>query len=92
MAGRLLGKPESWRRTRRSELCPQLLRVQSERLELSAPFGRRIAQSFDPNAAGQAAFDRCPDKIRREERERDRHVDLTRTTFLTCCDLLNIGD
>ena len=76
MAGRRLGKPNSWRRKRRSEFCPQLLRVQSERLELSAPFGRRIAQSFDSNAAGQAAFNGGSDKIGREEGERDRHVDL----------------
>ena len=30
---------------------PQLLRVQSERLELSVPFGWRIAQPFDSDAS-----------------------------------------
>ena len=44
-----------------------------------------------PMTARQTTFDRCPDEIRREERERDRHVDLTHAAFLTCCDLLNVG-
>jgi hypothetical protein len=31
-------------------------RIYSERLKLPAPFSRRIAQSLDTDAAGQAAF------------------------------------
>jgi hypothetical protein len=46
---------------------PQLLRVQSERLELSVPFGWRIAQPFDSDASRQPAFDRCSNEVRREE-------------------------
>jgi hypothetical protein len=34
------------------------LRVQSERFELPAPFGWRIAQPLDANAAWQTTFDR----------------------------------
>ena len=44
-----------------------------------------------PMTAWQTTFDRGPDEIWREERERDRHVDLTHAAFLTCCDLLNVG-
>jgi hypothetical protein len=65
--------------------------VQSERLELPAPICRSIAESLDSYAAWQPPFDRCSDKIRGEERERDRHVDLTHAAFLACRDLLNIG-
>jgi hypothetical protein len=45
--------------------------------ELPSPLGRRIAKTLDANAGGQAAFDRCLDEGRREEGERDGHVDLT---------------
>ena len=54
----------------------KLFRIESERLKLSAPFWRRIAQSLDTDAAGQAAFHSCFDKIGREEGERDGHIDL----------------
>jgi hypothetical protein len=45
----------------------QLLWVQSERLELPAPFCRSITKSFDSDAAEQSAFDRRSDEIRGEE-------------------------
>ena len=48
----------------------QLFRIESERLKLLAPFGRRIAEPLDADAAGQATFYRCFDKIGREEGER----------------------
>jgi hypothetical protein len=47
----------------------QLIRVESERSELSAPFSRRIAKPLDADAAGQATFYRCFDKIWCEEGE-----------------------
>jgi hypothetical protein len=47
----------------------KLFRIESERLKLSAPFGRRITEPFDADAAGQATFDGCFDKIGREEGE-----------------------
>jgi hypothetical protein len=67
------------------------LRIKSEGFELPAPLSGRIAQSFAPDAARQSTFDRRPDEVRYEKCERDRHVDLTRAAFLTCCDLLNVG-
>ena len=60
---------------------PSLLRVQSERLELPAPFGWRLAQPFDSDASRQPSIDRCSNEVRCEERERDGHVDLAHTTF-----------
>jgi hypothetical protein len=41
----------------------QLFRMESERLKLPAPFSRRIAEPLDADAAGQATFYRCFDKI-----------------------------
>jgi hypothetical protein len=43
------------------------MRVQSQRLELPAPLGERIAQPFDSDASRQALLDRCPDEVRCEE-------------------------
>ena len=75
------------------ELCPKLLLwLQPERLELLAPLCGSITKSFDADAAGQSTFDGCPDQIRCQERQRDGHVDLTRATFLTRRDLLNVRD
>jgi hypothetical protein len=45
----------------------QLFRIESERLKLSAPFSRRIAEPLDSDAAGQATFYCCFDKIGGEE-------------------------
>jgi hypothetical protein len=61
--------------------APQLFRIESERLKLPAPFGRRIAEPLDADAAGQAAFNCCLDKIWREEGERDGHIDLPNLHF-----------
>jgi hypothetical protein len=68
------------------------LRIEAKCFELPAPFGRSIAESLDADAARQATFDRRFDEVRREECERNRHVDLTQTAFLTCCDLLNVSN
>ena len=50
-----------------------------------------IAKSLNSDTARQTTFDRGLDEIWCEERERDRHVDLTHAAFLTCRDLLNVG-
>ena len=71
------------------ELGPalQLFRIESERLKLPAPFGRRIAEPLDADAAGQAAFNCCLDKIWREEGERDGHIDLPNAAFFASAKL-----
>jgi len=55
----------------------QLFRIESERLKLSAPFSRWIAEPLDADAAGQATFYGRFDKIGCEEGERDGHIDLS---------------
>ena len=61
---RLLGPRNSG-----SQAGAQLFRIESERLKLPAPFSRRIAKPLNADAAGQATFDGCFDKIGCEEGE-----------------------
>jgi hypothetical protein len=68
-----------------------LFRTESKRFELPAPFGWRIAEPLDTDAAGQTTFDRCLDKAGREEGERDRHVDLPDAAFFADADFLDGG-
>jgi hypothetical protein len=65
------------------------LRIQSEDFELPTPFSGSVAEPFDTNAAWQTTFDRGFDEVRCEERERNRHIDLTHTAFLAYLDLLD---
>ena len=65
----------------------QLIRVESERCELSAPFSRRIAEPLDSDAAGQATFYGRFNKIGGEEGERDGHIDLPNATFFASAKL-----
>ena len=44
-------------------MSPKLFRIETEDLELPAPFGRQIAKAFDANTAGQATFDDSFDKV-----------------------------
>jgi hypothetical protein len=47
----------------------KLFRIESEGLELLAPFGWRIAEPLDADATGQATFYGCFNKVGREEGE-----------------------
>ena len=68
-----------------------LLWIKSKRLELPAPFGQRIAEPLDADAAGETTFDGSFDEIGREEGERDRHVDLPDAALLADADFLDGG-
>jgi hypothetical protein len=69
----------------------QLFRIESERLKLPAPFGRRIAEPLDADAAGEATFYCCFDKIGGEESERDGHIDLPNAALLAGAKLCDRG-
>ncbi len=69
----------------------QLFRIESERLKLSAPFSRRIAEPLDADAAGQATFYCCFDKIGCEEGERNSHIDLPNAALLASAKLCDRG-
>src|SRR5258708_24422111 len=56
-----------------------LLWIQSEGFELSAPFRGSVAESLDTKAAGQTTFDRGFDEVRREERDRHCRAGFLRT-------------
>ena len=45
------------------------MRIEAEILELPAPFGVGVAQTFDVDAAREPSFDRSLDQLRREECE-----------------------
>ena len=47
----------------------RLFRIETEDLELPAPFRRRIAKPFHADAAGQATFYGCLDKVGCQEGE-----------------------
>ena len=69
----------------------QLFRIKSECLKLPAPFGRRIAEPLDADAAGQATFYGCFDEIGRAEGERDGYVDLPNAAPLASAKFGDIG-
>ncbi len=69
----------------------RLFRIESKRLELSAPFSRRIAEPLDADAARQAAFYGCFHKIRGEEGERDGYIDLPSAAILARAKLFDGG-
>ena len=60
-----------------------LLRNQTEHLTLARPFDREVAKSGHAHSVGKAPIDGRLDEIGREERERDRHVDLPHGALLT---------
>jgi hypothetical protein len=62
--------------------APQLFRIKPKRFKLPVPLGRWITEPFDTDAAGQAAFYGCFDKIGREESQRDGHVNLPNAALL----------
>src|ERR1700690_4462055 len=66
-----------------------LFRTESKHFELPAPFGWRIAEPLDTDAAGKTTFDRCLDQVGREEGERDGHVDLPDAALLPGADFLD---
>ena len=59
---------------------------------MARPLGRSIAQASDADAARQPSFDGSLHEYGREERERDRHIDLSNAAFFACSNLLDTGD
>ena len=68
-----------------------IIRIQTEDFKLSDPLRGGIAKSLDSDAAGQATFYRCFDKIGREEGEREGHIDMPNAAFLASAKLSDRG-
>jgi hypothetical protein len=68
------------------------LRKQTQHRVLAGPLGGRIAEAGNTDASRQSTLDRCLHEIRREERERDRHIDLPDAAFVARSDLIDISD
>src|SRR5215471_147658 len=78
----------SWRRPK----LPSGSNRQPEHRVLARPLGRSIAQTSDPDAARQPSLDGCLHEFGRQERKRDRHIDLSNAAFVPRSDLLDTGD
>jgi hypothetical protein len=59
-----------------------LLRGKAEHVVLARPFGRQVGDAGDTHAVGKPTFDGRFDEIRREKRQRDRHVDFASAASL----------
>src|SRR5207249_12020479 len=55
------------------------------------PLGRSIAEASDADAARQSSFDGSLHEVGREERERDRHIDLSNAAVVADSNLLDTG-
>src|SRR6266403_717218 len=69
----------------------RLLRIEAERRKLAAPCSRRIAKPLDTYATGKATFHGGFDKVRCEEGEPNRHVDLPNAALLASAKLGDVG-
>src|SRR5258707_7502282 len=58
---------------------------------MAGPLGRSIAQASDADPARQSSFDGSLHELGREERERDRHIDLSNAAFVAGSNLLDTG-
>jgi len=64
------------------------VRIEAEFLKLPIPFGVRLAETFDIDAAWETAFSRCLDELGSKERERECQIDLPHGASLALCQLL----
>ena len=64
----------------------RLLRRKAEDVILPGPFGRQIGEAGYPHAVRKPPLYSGSDQIRREERKRDRHIDLADAAALPFCD------
>src|SRR5260221_11380567 len=68
----------SWRRPK----LPLRSNRQTKHRVLARPLGRSIAQASDADAARQSSFDGSLHEVGREERDGDRHLDLSGAAFV----------
>jgi len=63
----------------------------AKHLVLLGPCGGQVGEAGNAHAMRKSTFNRRFDEIGREERKRDRHIDLAHAAFLACCDMLYVG-
>ena len=63
-----------------------LLRRKAEDRVLPGPIGRQIGEAGYPHPVRKPPLYSGSDQIRREERKRDRHIDLADTAAFSFCD------
>ena len=65
---------------------------QTEHRVLVRPLGRSIAETSDADAARQSSLNGSLHEFGSEERERDRHIDLSNAALVACSNLLDTFD
>jgi hypothetical protein len=73
----------------RAQKCRRLSVREPEHPVLARPADRRVEHAGDADPMWQAAIDGGLDEARREEGERDRHVDVTLAAGLPCRDAVD---
>ena len=66
------------------------MRIEAEFLKLPIPFGVRIAETFDIDAAWETALNRCLDELGSKKRKRERQIDLPHGASLALCQLFGV--
>ena len=66
------------------------MRIEAEFLKLPIPFGGGIAETFDVDAAWEAAFDSCLDELWSKKRKRESQIDLPHGASLALCQLFGV--
>jgi hypothetical protein len=66
------------------------MRIEAEFLKLPTPFGVRITETFDIDAALETAFDCCLDELGSKKCKRERQIDLPHGVSLALCQLLSV--
>ena len=66
------------------------MRIEAEFLKLPIPFGVRITETFDIDAAWETAFNRCLDELGSKKRKRDCQIDLPHGALLALCQLFGV--
>ena len=73
----------------RAQKCRRLSVREPEHLMLARPIDRRVEQAGDADPVWQPTFDGGIDEARREEGQRDRHIDVALAAGLTCGDAVD---
>ena len=76
-------RPPLWHRPAGSCVC------EPEQLMLARPRDRGVEQAGDADSMWQSAFDGGLDEARRQEGERDRHIDVALAAGLPCRDAVD---
>jgi hypothetical protein len=82
--------PETETASGKDSVRMRLTRDETEHLALARPFGGHVGEASDAEAMRKSSLDGRFDEIGRQERQRDRHVDLADAAPLAFCNATRI--